>query len=110
MDFAPTPEWQPVEREAFAAWLAGLPAGEPLGMASGYTRHPVALYLSAATGGCWCLEVRREEVCFLNRSAPGHRFYSQAGWLLGFCWALKRGDGYREVTAADALAALAEVA
>lgn len=106
MSFAPTLKWQPVDRAAFAGWLASLPTDTALGMAGGYTLHPLALYLNDRDGGFWCLEVRRDGIRFFNRRAPGHQFHFQAGWALGFCWELKRPDAYRDVNAADCVAAL----
>lgn len=109
MDFAPPPTWQPVDREAFVNWLERLPLGMPLGMAGGYTRHPVAYYLNHRQGGLWALEVYREEVYLLNRHEQPYRIQRQAGWLLDYCWELRKPDAYRDVTAADALAALERV-
>lgn len=106
---ARSPGWHPVDRDAFRTWLSGLPANELLGMAGGYTRHPVAYYLNARDPGFWCLEIGRKEVRILDRRAPEHRFYNQAGWLLAFCWELKSPDSYRSVTAADCLTALENV-
>jgi len=109
MNPAPDTTWLPVEREAFLAWLQQFDTDETLGMAAGYTAHPVAAYLNQRDGGLWCVEVSRQAVRLLNRQAPGHRLHAQEDWLLKFCWELKRGDSYREVTAVDCLAALGRV-
>lgn len=109
MELATTPEWQPVDMRQFTIWLERHSPDAPMGIAGGYTLHPVALYLCHRDGGFWCVEICREEVRFLNRRVPGRHLHRQSGWVLAFCWELKQPDKYRNITVADCLAALERV-
>lgn len=106
MELATPQAWEPVDSRQFQIWLERFDSDEPMGMAGGWTLHAVAFYLNHRDGGQWCLEVTREYVRLLNRSELHPSFQIQRGWLLDFCWELRRSDAHRNVTAVDCLAAL----
>ena len=109
MELAPESTWRPIERETFRAWLEQFDQDASMGMAGGWTIHPVCWYLNDRDGGFWCMELTRNQVRLMDRHALSPCFYVQTDWLLDFCWRLKKPDAYRCVDVADCLAALSQV-